>query len=459
MATLTVDGVRIYTREEGPRNGQLAVLIHGWSSSWYALSPLLPLMARRFRCVAVDLPGYGNSPRLEQRTTIPRYAELIAQLIRELSDGPVVLVGHSMGGMTSLTVALRYPELVERMVLLCPTVSGRLSNFINLFISPITMLERFRAASMLVSALEPFMVSVTDRLMRPASFAERTTISQEDYARLRADARRPGQGRVRAECYWAMRANDLRGRLSAVETPSLVIWGAEDNTVPLRDASVVADELKNADLRILPGAGHWPHFERAATTVRLIAAYLGLPLITSRLDDSTSPQEQVGRAAEFLAHSDVGSGLNLAQRTRLAAQFRIRSYPAGETIAQVNEDTNDMLIVQSGSVEVLSEPNEEGVQRRYAALVPGQLTGEMALIDGGRRSAELRAGSEGATVLILRRDRLVALINDDPELGSRVIWNIAAALAMRLRLSNMQQQMLLSSIEALEQQTGSPTRP
>jgi len=56
-----IDGVRIYAREEGRTNAQLALMIHGWSSSWYALSPLIPLVARRYRCVAVDLPGYGSS--------------------------------------------------------------------------------------------------------------------------------------------------------------------------------------------------------------------------------------------------------------------------------------------------------------------------------------------------------------------------------------------------------------
>ena len=458
MAQFTIDGMRIYGREEGPHNAQLALMIHGWSSSWYAMSPLLPLMARRFRCLAVDLPGYGNSPRLEGRTTIPRYADLLSKLISELSDGPVVLVGHSMGGMISLTIAIRRPELVERMVLLAPTISGKLSAFIDMFVSPITMIERFPATNAALTALDPYMVRITDRLMRPASFAERSQISAEDYMRLRADARRSGQGRVRAECYAAMRANDLRGRLSAVEAPALVIWGAEDNTVPLRDAGVVADELVNADLRIVPKAGHWPQFERPDLTIKMIAAYLGLPAVTTRLDDSTSPQEQVGRAAEFLAHSDVGNGLNLAQRTRLAAQSRIRSYPANKTIAQANENTSDLLIVQTGTVDVWSEPTDEGSQRRYITLLPGQLTGEMSLIDGGRRSAELRAGPDGASVLLLTRERLVALINEDPELGSRVIWNIAAALALRLRLSNMQQQMLISSLETI---TGAqvPGRP
>ncbi|MBX0330121.1 alpha/beta fold hydrolase [Oscillochloris sp. ZM17-4] len=275
----TIGGQEIHVREQGPPGRQTVVLIHGWSSSWYAMSPLLTMLSERSHCVAVDLPGYGESPPLRERATIAAYADLLAELIKEISPGQqVVLVGHSMGGMISVTMALRHTPLVERLVLICPTISGNLSFWINTFISPITMLERFPIASRVVALLEPYMLSVTDRLMRPASFADRTVISAADYARLRDDARRPGQGRVRAECFWAMRDNDLSDKLALVTTPSLVIWGMEDNTVPLRDASLVDDLLAGTDLQVLPRAGHWPQFESPERTQRHIRAFLGKPL-------------------------------------------------------------------------------------------------------------------------------------------------------------------------------------
>ena len=446
MPTMIVNGTRIHTREEGPRTGQLCLLIHGWSSSSYAMSSLLPLLSRRFRCVAVDLPGYGNSERLHGRTTIARYVELMGRLVRDLSDSPAVVVGHSMGGMIGISLALRYPQLVDRLVLLGPTISGKLSAWINYAISPITMLERHAIASQVVAGLEPFMLKVTDRLMRPASFAERSAISQTDYEHLRADARRPGQGRVRAECYWAMRENDLRGRLTQLETPGLVIWGAEDNTVPLRDAGIVADEWRGVDLRIVPKAGHWPQFETPVFTQHALASYLALPLVSTRLEDSSNPDEITARAAAFLGHSDIGSGLSLAQRTRLAAQCRIRMYAPGDLIGPANEECTDLYIVQSGSVEIWAEPGLDSPARQLTTVLPGQVTGEMALLDGGRRSAGLMAGPEGASILVLRRDRLRALVEDDPALGNGVIWNLASTLALRLRLSNFQLQILADEL-------------
>lgn len=449
MTDYTIDGQFIHTVQQGQPTRQVAILIHGWSSSSYAMSPLLPLLSQRFNCIAVDLPGYGQSPPFPQRTTIPAYADVLAKLIEEVSDGPVVLVGHSMGGMISMTLAMRYPVLVERMVLLCPTISGRLSTRINLTISPITIMERVGLGSLLVSTGEKLLVGLTDQLMRPISFAERTGITGADYKRLREDARRPGQGRTRAECFFAMRENNLVGRLSGIEPPSLVLWGAEDNTVPLRDAGVVADEWQHADLRIIPKAGHWPHFETPDITRRMVAAFLGLPLISTELNKSLDDQDlaAIDDVAQFLGHSDVGHELNQAQRIRLAAQFHRHAYAPGETIVHAQDAGTEMFIVQDGTVEVWSDPDSPGQAPRnlryIAALTPGQISGELSMLDSGLRSADLRAGPEGATVLSLERDLLLALCEDDSTLGTRVLWNIARAMALRQRFILWQLQKAL----------------
>lgn len=458
MPVYTIQEQTIHTVEDGPSDRQVAILLHGWSSSWYAMSPLLALVSQRFHSIAVDLPGYGQSPPLQERATIPAYADILAEFIAQVADGPVVLIGHSMGGMISISLALRYPVLVDRMVLICPTISGRLSGFINTFISPITALERFGLGSLIVSVVESLFVGITDRMMRPASFAERTDITEQDYKRLRADARRPGQGRVRAECYLAMRENDLRGRLHAIEAPAMVLWGAEDNTVPLRDASIVADEWPTADLRIIPKAGHWPHFETPDASRRHISAFLGLPVVGSALlEPGDEELARIDEAAQFLAHSDVGNNLNQAQRSRLAAQFRGRTLAPGEHLVHIREAGNELYIVQEGTVEVWQDPekpvDEATNLRRVATYTPGQLTGELAMLDGGVRSADLRAGPEGARILSLSRDRLQALAEDDSALGSRLLWNIATTMALRVRF------ILWQMRRAEQQRSGAGQRP
>jgi len=280
MTFYNINGQEIHVHEEGKPQKQLVLLVHGWSSSWYAMSPLIPQFTRRYHCIAVDLPGYGQSPPLPNRVTIETYADLMAELIRRVSpQQQAVLVGHSMGGMISLTLAMRHPELVERMILLSPTISGKLSMFINVYTRPVTMLESVPLLDKISGLLEPYVEGITDKIMRPASFAEHSNVSIKEYERLREDARRPGQGRIRAQCFSAMREGDLRGRLNGIrKIPSLAIWGMEDNTVPLRDASALVDEWPDIELRILPRVSHWPQFEAPELTRRHIKAFLGTPM-------------------------------------------------------------------------------------------------------------------------------------------------------------------------------------
>ena len=251
-----------------------------------------------------------------------------------------------------------------------------------------------------------------------------------------------------------MRDNDLSGQLGSFMVPALVLWGAEDNTVPLRDAGIVADEWPEADLRILPKAGHWPHFENAEVTRRQVAAYLGLPRFSDDLHESIEDSEwaRIREAAQFLAHSDLGNELNLAQRMRLAAQCRQRTYKPREVIVRTNEPGDELFIIQSGVIEVWTPTNTRHRLAKDAQLLatfePGKMVGEFALLDQGRRTADLVAGPEGATVLGLTRSRLQALCEDDAVLGAQLLWNFSRAIGKRARLINEQRAEILARREA-----------
>jgi CRP-like cAMP-binding protein len=236
-----------------------------------------------------------------------------------------------------------------------------------------------------------------------------------------------------------MRDHDLSGRLSKIDTPTLVIWGAEDNTVPLRDAGIVEDEWPDTDLRILPKAGHWPHFESAQATRRLVAATMGLPLLSDHLHSPVSDEEiaHIDEVAQFLTHSSIGKDMNRAQRTRLAAQLRSYKFEPNENIISQDESGEEMFVVYGGTVEVWTDPNnpaeEDQKPRRVATMIAGEMTGELGMLDQGLRTADLVAGPDGATVLGLDREMLLALVEDDPELGSKLLWNISKAMSGKVR--------------------------
>ena len=443
MAIYSFNGVPVHLHMHGPAHGPLAVLIHGWASSSYTWKPVLPMLSRRYRCISVDLPGFGDSPRPGRPPTIGRYAELIAQLIEQFSDRDALVFGHSMGGQIAATLALRHPPLVQRLVLLNPAISGRLSTRVNLTLAPYALAEFSPVVEWLLYLAAKTPLDYTDWLLKPSNFAARAQISEEDYCQIRADARRRGQGRVRAACFLAMRRGDLRQMLGKIETPALVVWGAEDNVVPLRDAGSVSIDWPAADLRIIPNAGHWPQFEQPDITLRHITHFLGLPPeVDEAHRDPDESLEQIEETARFLSSTEIGGSLNAAQRLRLASLLHTHRFGPGQQIAMADSSGDELYLVRAGTLEVWLRsigPDEQLPSPvRLARLQIGQVAGELALLDGASRSAEMRAGPEGLTVLTLSRAAFDALTEDDPATGMRLMQNLAISLGRRLRLQNWQ---------------------
>jgi pimeloyl-ACP methyl ester carboxylesterase/CRP-like cAMP-binding protein len=435
----TINGQDVHVEEIGPAHGPIAILIHGWSSSWFTWKPILPSLSKRYRCIAIDLPGFGKSPAPVEKPTIAGYAELVGQIIDQFSEHAnnrgVLVMGHSMGGQIATTLALRYPVLVEKLVLLNPALSGRLSTRVNLTMKPHVMAERYRPLEWLLYVAAKTPLDYTDHLLKPTNFAERAQISAQDYAKIREDARRRGQGRMRAICFTAMQDGDLRGRLGNVEPPTLVLWGAEDNIVPLRDAGAVDAEWPKADLRIIPNAGHWPQFEQTDATLRHIAHFLGLPPeIHGEHWEADQDLERIQETANFLNNSEIGGMLTEAQRLRLAALVHSHGYGTGEKVATMNSNGSEMYIVKEGTLEVWLTSGAQPV--RLAFMQAGQVAGELALLEGTARSAELRAGPQGVHLLALTQEALTTLAKEDPAMGMRMMQNLAISLGKRLRHQN-----------------------
>ncbi len=99
------------------------VLVHGIGMGRIVYSETAEMLAGRGRVLAVDLPGFGDSPEPGSAATLTETAEVVAQFIRDESPRRVVLVGHSMGTQIVAEVAARHPELVDALVLIAPTVN------------------------------------------------------------------------------------------------------------------------------------------------------------------------------------------------------------------------------------------------------------------------------------------------------------------------------------------------
>lgn len=243
-----VAGVR--TRFFVGGRGPSLVLIHGLGSSATAWTELAPLLARRRRVLVPDLPGHGRSAPLPEVRGIESYADHVALLAERVAMLPAAVVGHSLGGVVALRVALRRPDGVSALALVAAagiTPSPRRDELaLRAFarIAPWRVVVGYRDA-----------IARRPRLRRavfgyhggdPTAISPLAALGFLEGAAHRTDV--PSARR-------ALFRDDPRFDLHDVRCPTVLVWGARDRLVPLAAGFEYARRLR-APIRAVPAAGH-----------------------------------------------------------------------------------------------------------------------------------------------------------------------------------------------------------
>lgn len=271
-ATLTEDFLEVKGRTIrylAGGDGPPIVLVHGLGGSATNWVELTPLLAQRHRVLAPDLPGHGGSEALAAVPGLDAFADRVAAVVLHEQAGPAPLVGHSLGGLVALRLALRYPELVSCLVLAgsAGLSTGRplLRELLTAFtiIRPGRLAGRYRTLvgrSPLLRRIVFGFVSVAD----PAGLTDAAVEGFLAGQLLHTDT---------ASAWRALRQDDPREELDRVPVPVLVLWGAEDAQLPLADGFEYARRLR-APLRTIAGCGHLLIGERPAACAHAIEDFI-----------------------------------------------------------------------------------------------------------------------------------------------------------------------------------------
>ncbi|MGW0628886.1 alpha/beta fold hydrolase [Streptomyces sp. NPDC002758] len=237
MPQLEVDGAALAYDDEGPRDGDGVplVFVHGWTADRHRWDHQMAHFSATRRVIRLDLRGHGESSGAGVRT-VAELAEDVLALLDHLEVDRFVLIGHSMGGMISQTLALAHPERVERMVLVDSI--GKMAY------------NRGRALLMAVSTLVPFKLFVAANIQR--AFAPGYP-REEIRKYVSASAGTPRE--VVMTLYGAMRAFDVLDRVGEIRTPTLMVHGYHDIQLPVGQMLRMAKAYPDAVVRIID-AGH-----------------------------------------------------------------------------------------------------------------------------------------------------------------------------------------------------------
>ncbi len=160
--------------------------------------------------------------------------------------------------------------------------------------------------------------------------------------------------------------------------------------------------------------------------------------------------------AAILSVTEIFDNLTTTQLELVASICDSASYNQGDVLLQENESTTELYVIARGGVEILMNPSlVGGNQDKYEPVVitelrQGQVFGEVALVDEGIRSATARVSQDNTTLLKVPRDRLMLLCDTYPDLGYKIMKNVAADLAFKIRNTDLtvrQYQLMLSQVK------------
>jgi pimeloyl-ACP methyl ester carboxylesterase len=254
-------------------SGPPLVFVHGLAGSWQNWLLNIPAFMDSHRVIAMDLPGFGESPMPRERITISGYGRWLDALLEAVGVDAAAVVGNSMGGFIAAETAIKFPHRVERLALVSAagvTVEKQRSD------AGLRLLEATENVSQFLMA---HVLSKSEALVRrprgrkalmwfvaahPEELDPRVVREQM------TGANKPGF----VPALDALTSYPIRDRLSEIGCPTWLCWGPKDLLVPVRDAYVFDELIPDSRLTIYEDTGHVPMLERPERFNADLAAFL-----------------------------------------------------------------------------------------------------------------------------------------------------------------------------------------
>jgi len=251
--------------------GETILFVHGLGGCWRNWLENLPHFGRTHRAIALDLPGFGDSPMPTWEIDMAAYGRLVHDFCEKLEiERVAAIVGNSMGGFVSTEAAIEEPSRFERLVL----VSAAGISFAEAEGRRIeALVNTFEATVPFLSGAREFWL--TRPRTRKLAFGRIFRYPNRVRPELLAEQMEPGiRAPGFADSIRAIGGYDTRHRLTEIEIPTMVVWGLSDHIVPVEAAIGYHRYIEHSRLEIFERTGHVPQMERPERFNRLVEDFL-----------------------------------------------------------------------------------------------------------------------------------------------------------------------------------------
>jgi len=235
---------RIRYLDGGGSSGNI-VLIHGLGGFAERWSMVMPILSKKYRVIAPDLPGYGYSDKPSIDYTPEFFSQFIFDFLESVDIRKTHLIGTSLGGQIVAECAITQSKMIEKIVLASPS---------GIMKSSTPTLDAYSMA-----ALYPSYDTVKTAYEMMTGSKNVTAEAIEGFIKRMTQ---PNAKMAFMSTLLALKnSRPITDRLSNITAPTLVIWGKQDTLIPVKYANDFTASIKNCQLKIMETCGHTPHIE------------------------------------------------------------------------------------------------------------------------------------------------------------------------------------------------------
>lgn len=264
-------GISIHYEERG--RGLPLILLHGYGASTYSWRHVLPYFSKSYRVIAIDLKGFGLSDKpTDSDYSVLEQSRMVNEFIRVRRLENVVLAGHSLGGAVSLLACLTQSDQgghpISKLILIDP---ASYKQDLPLFISILTVPIINELSLSLTSS------NFKSRMILRKAFFDPSKITEEMVTTYGANLSLPGASQALIQTAKQMVPSNLEEiseRYKRIDIPVLLIWGENDEIVPLEVGRKLAGNIPNSKLVVVPNCGHVPQEECPSQAMEAMETFL-----------------------------------------------------------------------------------------------------------------------------------------------------------------------------------------
>jgi pimeloyl-ACP methyl ester carboxylesterase len=275
--TIEIDGINIFYRAAGPVDAPVVVLLHGFPTSSHMFRNLMPALSDRYRVIAPDYPGYGQSDmpdRAKFAYTFDRFAELVDALLEKLGVASHAMYVMDYGAPVGWRLALKHPERITGLIV---QNGNAYDEGLKEFWNPIKAYwsdhsEEHRKALSVLVTLETTKFQYTDGV------ADVSRVAPDNWVHDQALLDRPGNADIQLDIFYDYRTNlplypAVQAYFRKHQPPTLIVWGKNDFIFPADGAHPYRRDLQDLEFHLLD-TGHFVLEDKADEAFPLIRSFL-----------------------------------------------------------------------------------------------------------------------------------------------------------------------------------------